>query len=293
MIVREMIGTKSVAKPYGKTVGMAILSWKAWATIKATLDCYLEQGIFAYFDDVVLCFQEICDTDRALAAAFGIRFVGSPTNTGIQGGHELAWNSLQTDFVLILENDIIPCETHTNFAFELSQAIQLLVENKADLVRLRNRFQPGQGVDFARTYSAFWQISAVDPRWCGTEVFDVDPQWKRFLRRCFRPFKARRWAGRSVYIEREPNRCFPHLIRLLASDVYHVDSAMLPWTNQSTLISHTLMGRLFEYAQAHPSRRTIHGFQDLERPLNCAWWQRSHFRIACPIGCFTHQRLDR
>ncbi len=287
----------SIAAPYGKTIGLAILAYKAPGTTQASIQNHLEHGLYELFDQVTVCFQSVSDEDLAMAKACGIPAVGREENYGIQGGFRWAWETLKTDYVLILENDIPVCVSPESMRAQLEQSLRFLEEGKVDLVRLRNRFNPGEQNRFASMYSRYWPIREADKRWTETETLDHSPNWKKWLRRLVRPEKATRWCGRSPYIEAHPEALFPKYIRKLDEDFYVVDSWVLPWTNQSTLISHQRFGQLLDYADAHPSSH-IHNSEGnklptLETPLNCFWWRRKHFRIGMPEGVFTHCRLDR
>lgn len=290
-------GEDPIGKPFGKTVGLAILAYKAPVTTAASIRNHQENGLYRLFDDVVVCFQSASDEDRQMAEECQIRAVMRPENLGIQGGFRWAWESLKTDYVLILENDIPVCVSPESMKAQLQQSLQALIEGKVDLVRLRNRFNPGEQNRFASMYSRFWPIRCKDPRWADTEVLDESSALVKWVRRCLRPGKATRWCGRSPYLEQHPDQLFPKYISALAPDFFVVDSWVLPWTNQCTLISKSLMGTLLDYADAHPSRH-IHNSEGnklptLETPLNCFWWRWKHFRIGLPEGVFTHCRLDR
>lgn len=298
--VTAYIKTETVApigRRYGKRVGLAILAYKAPETTRASIENHRQHGLYDLFDDVVVCFQSVSDADLAMAKACGVRAVGRSENLGIQSGFRWAWECLDADYTLILENDIPVCVSPESMRAQLETSLRLLEEGKVDLVRLRNRFNPGEQNRFASMYSRFWPLRDIDPRWHDTEMLDRSPAWKKALRRLLRPGKATRWCGRSPYIERRPDLLFPHYIRRIEEDFFCVDSWVLPWTNQSTLISKALFGRLLDYADAHPSRH-IHNsagnkMQTLETPLNCLWWRRQHFRIGLPEGVFTHMRKDR
>ncbi len=287
----------SIAKPYGKTIGLAILAYKAPETTRASILNHLEHGLYELFDRVVVCFQAVSDEDLAMARECGVEAVGRQENLGIQAGFRWAWETLKTDYVLILENDIPVCVSPESMRAQLELSLRYLEEGKVDLVRLRNRFNPGKQNRFASMYSRFWPVREPDARWARTEPLDAAPNWKKFLRRLVRPGKAVRWSGRSPYIEAHPDRLFPRHIGKLSEDYYVVDSWVLPWTNQCTLVSHALFGKLLDYADAHPSRHIQNSegnkMPTLETPLNRFWWRLKHFKIGMPEGVFTHRRLDR
>ena len=283
--------------PYGKTVGLAILAYKAPGTTRASIENHLAHGLYDLFDQVTVCFQACSEEDLAMAKACGVQAVGRPENLGIQGGFRWAWETLKTDYVLILENDIPVCVSPEAMQAQLREAMARLEAGEVDLVRLRNRFNPGEQNRFAGPYSYFWPVREPDPRWANAEHLNTAPAWCKALRRWLRPLKAQRWCGRSPYVERYPEQLFPRWIKRLGPDFLCVDSWVLPWTNQCTLISHARFGQLLDYADAHPSWH-IHNSEGnkmptLETPLNRLWWRRQHLRIGLPEGVFTHRRLDR
>lgn len=283
--------------PYGKTVGLAILAYKAPETTRASIENHLQHGLYNLFDQVTVCFQSVSSEDLAMAKSYNIMAIGRPENYGIQGGFRWAWEILKTDYILILENDIPICVDSESMKMQLQESMRHLEAGEVDLVRLRNRFNPGEQNRFASMYSRFWPIRNPDPRWNHTEILDYAPKFIKFIRRTLRPDKAQRWSGRSPYIECSPERLFPRWIKRIGEDFLCVDSWVLPWTNQCTLISHEKFGELLHYAERHPAKR-IHNSEGnklptLETPLNCLWWRRQHLRIGLPEGIFTHHRLDR
>ncbi len=291
------VGLSSVGAPYGKTVGVAILGFKAWETTRHTIENHLAHRLYENFDDAVICFQSFSDRDAQMAESLGVRYVGRPDNVGIAGGFRWCRENLKTDYMMVLENDFPVCVDSTSMRTQLVEAMRHLESGEVDLVRFRNRYNPGAQNRFASMYSRFWPIREKDPRWADTETLDTSPVWQKWVRRMFRPGKATRWCGRSPYIEKEPDVLFPKWIERIGPDFFRVDSWVLPWTNQSTLISRELFGLLLDFADAHPSTHFVNAennrLQTLEPQLNRLWWRRKHFRIGVPEGIFTHYRVDR
>lgn len=283
--------------PYGKTVGLAILGFKSPETTRHTIQSHINHGLYRLFDDVVVCIQSSTPELRALVDSFGLRHVDREDNLGIQGGFRWIWQTLKTDYMLVLENDFPVCVSAESMEAQLREAMAHLEAGEVDLVRLRNRYNPGAQNRFASGYTRFWPLREADPRWADTEQLNCAPRWIKCLRRLVRPWKAQRWAGRSPYIERYPEQLFPRWIKRIGPDFFCVDSWVLPWTNQSTLLSHELMGRFLKFADAHPSSHTVNAegnkLQTFEPPLNRWWWRNHHFRIGLPEGIFTHDRHDR
>lgn len=291
------VGKRAIGRPHGKTVGIAVLAYKARETTRQTVENHLRNGLYELFDEAVVCWQAAGRAEEALMARLGVRCVTRPENLGIQAGFRWIWETLRTDYLIVLENDFPVCVPPESMRGQFREAMARLEAGEVDLVRFRNRYNPGPQNRFAQMYSRFWPIRERDPRWADTEELDASPAWVKALRRTLRPGKALRWAGRSPYIERWPERLFPRFIRRIGPDFFAVDSWVLPWTNQATLISHELMGRLLDFADAHPSSVFVcaegNRMQTLEPPLNRRWWRRQHFWIGVPEGVFTHSRLDR
>jgi hypothetical protein len=273
-------------------IGVAILSWKAPETIRNTLINYRDNDFFSLFEEVVICFQEISDEDIQLAKEMGIKYSGTEKNTGILGGFQFAYDSLSSEYVMILENDCLLSEDITCIRSRLSDALHHLQQGSAHLFRMRSRYRPGPPVRAASVYSKYYPIVKLAREWAAAEKLDSSPNWLRRIRRLIRPFKARKWIGRSVYVEENPDRIHPSYIQRLGES-FIVDSHVLPWTNQPTLVNRRLLKELLDYAEAHPSSRTVNGFQDFEKNLNNNFWRRKHLKIGISKGFFTHKRLDR
>lgn len=267
-------------------IGAGILSWRAPRTVANTLTQY---GDFpSYFAEFRLFFQECTEADRRVARQFGIDFAERPTNIGIQDGMRWVVESLKSDYILYLENDfnlIVPPEAAVR---ELAKAKAWIESRRVDIVRLRSLFNPGSPCTDPHKYSVFFRPTDVDPR-C---QFRVHLKTGNPLLRLFRPFKARRIASRAAYVERAPEKVFPRIFRREPEGLV-TTSQYLNWTNNPVLIRRDLFLRIADYADAHPSKRTVGGFQDFEKPLNCHWWRAQKFRIGLPDGIFTHNRLDR
>ncbi|MEJ2660668.1 MAG: hypothetical protein P8Z73_08095, partial [Desulfobacteraceae bacterium] len=86
------------------TLGLSILSWRAWNTLEASLKSHKEAGLFQHFDKSLIFFQDLCDKDMQIAGKYGLEYIGGP-NCGIGEGMRRAADHLGTDYVLFLEND--------------------------------------------------------------------------------------------------------------------------------------------------------------------------------------------
>lgn len=270
-------------------ISVGLLSWRAAQTIANTLSRYREDGDFASrFAEFKVFFQECSPSDRAVAERFGVAFEGRADNIGIQDGMRWVVESLTGEFVLYLENDFNLAVPPDEACAEIEAARNWIESGRVDMVRLRSRFDPGLPCTAPVKYSSVFRPKDVDPRFrLHDQLVTPNP-----LVRWLRPFKARRIAARAIYVEREPERRFPQIFRREPEGLV-TTSAFLNWTNNPVLIRRELFLRIADYADAHPSHRTVGGFQDFEKPLNCRWWRAQKFRIGLPDGIFTHNRIDR
>jgi hypothetical protein len=170
---------------------------------------------------------------------------------------------------------------------ELEKNLELIETGKIDIMRLRSRWNPGDPFQDVCKYSKIHKPREIHPDFKEHHKIAKTSPIAKYLN----PWKARKLASRALYIEKNPEQICPELHK--EGDMYIGDSSVLNWTNNPVLMRRQLFLSLLDYADAHPSSRTVHGFQDLEKPLNCRWWRRQHFRIGVGEGIFTHNRLDR
>lgn len=255
-----------------------IMSWKSPRTLEATLQTYLKENLFDFFDEVIVLFQEFSDEDRLLAEKYGLTYISTDQNIGIYGGMKLLAETARNEFVLLLENDCILVEPRGVIEVELLRALSRVQNDEVDVYRLRHRWQPGEKFDTVRKFKKYHQPISV---WSKIKAF-------------LRPFKRRRLIGTAPYVLEDIS--WPRYMRYVRRQVegdYIVDSAVLPWTNQSVMCRRDwLLGTILPYVENHPSSRPLNGFQDVERALNCRWWRRQNFRIGLGLGVFSHERLD-
>jgi|GEM_PF-5247995 len=137
------------------SVGLGMLSWRAPTTVDHTLASYAREDIFGLFDQVLLYCQEITDADREIAAKYGIECSGNHRNRGICGGVRALLEAMDTDYVLMVENDCVLLEDRDEVAHQLRSAVKDMAAGRAQVFRLRHRVQPGEDfhtVDKYRRY---------------------------------------------------------------------------------------------------------------------------------------------
>lgn len=267
-------------------VSVGILSYKAHKTIDKTLEQYGD--FLSYFEEAKVFFQCFSEQDKEIAEKYRIAYEGRPDNVGIQGGMRWVAENLKCDYILYLENDIQLLTDIPTALVEIEKAMNLMANGQAEVVRLRSRFQPGEQFCDVEKYTRIFKPVSIHPDF--QEFFKIKKT--NPVLKYLRPMKARKLLARSLYIEKYPEQLFPKYIRK-EGDFYFADSSSLNWTNNAIITKKDFLLKLLDYADAHPSSRTVGGMQDFEKPLNCRWWRKQRFNIAISEGIFTHQRLDR
>lgn len=284
--------SERLSSSFDGTVGVGILSWKSHETLRKSLESYEKISFKDLFDENKIIFQEMSEKDEQIANEYGYDYIGTKANKGIQAGHKLIFENLSTDYVLILENDNPAIEPFDICRQRLSQAIKYLENGKIDMMRLRHRWNRGEGFSLGKYLRYYTILKPHEKYICDKSDGSAFSSFIKYLRRSFRPAKAIRISGYSLYVEKNPEILFPNFVEKLDEDFFAVSSYIMPWTNQSVLVKRELYGELLEYAYDHPSSRTANGFQDLEKPLNCRWWRDKNFKIGISEGIFTHNRFD-
>jgi hypothetical protein len=276
-------------------LGIGVLSWRAHATLRQSLQSYAENGFLSLFDERVIYFSDISDADRAIAAEFGWEARGGP-NAGIAGGMKALAQALDTKNIVLLQNDNPIVESKVFAEQHLREATALLDSGEADLVRLRHRWQVGEGFSDLDKYLRYHPIHRASPEvdrsFHDPRSFAPGGAIARAVRRLMRPVKARRLVGCSVFIEEAPEQIYPGVIRK-TGEFFIVDSSVLNFSDQCLMLPRArFLEEFMAYVDAHPSSRRPNDFQAPEICINGPWWREKHFQVAQGRGLFTHARKD-
>lgn len=275
---------------------IGLLSWKARQTLRKTLDSYREAKLAACADEFKVFFNEISDEDRKLAAEYGLEAVGSECNLGIWGGMDACANALSGEVILLLQNDCPVVSDPEETARILREGVELIRSGKADLVRLRHRFNQGEGISYRRFFD-YHYVRELDPRALaygdvGVPTDATEDSLLRRMRRLFRPLSARKRLVSAVHLERSPEVVYPQYVKR-EGEFLIVDSALAQFSEQSLLISKALYLRLSDWCRAHPRSRRINGAPVMEHALRSGYWYNGRFKVGfCDTGVFTHNRYD-
>ena len=252
------------------TLSVGVLSYHAHETLARTLASYERGALASCAKESCIFFNEQTDEDVRFARNYPVwRCAGASDNLGILGGTDALARTMTGDYLLMLQND---CPLVADAAFTsqyLAEALELLASGRAHVVRCRSRSCPGQGFADKKKFERFYGDG-----------------WRPFLRRVFRPIKARRTIGRAPYAIPDADSRFPSYITRHGNFLI-VDSEVMNFSDQPFLISRSLMLSLLDWAKKHPRGRP----QALEVCLNTSWWRDQHFKVAVGEGLFTHARM--
>lgn len=270
-----------------KKVGLALLCDNAPYTLAMTLASYDRAGLLEYFDEACVVFPEsaakVCET----ALSYGLAAEVSPGDGGFIGALHTAVNALDTDYILLAEDDCMIWEHLRGETLEkqLKRALELLMSGQADMVRLRHAWRGSTRYKAAYTYSYFYPVEQLATMWVHAEGLSEAPDWVKSLRRFFHPFRSKRSIGRCVYVEQNPHLRFPRYITKI-DEGYIIDSEVFQWTNQPTLISRSRIRQILSGLAQAPG--TIGKLpQDFETAVNNPRWRDAHMNIGVIRGIFT------
>lgn len=276
-------------------LSIGLLSWRAHKTLRKTLDSYRRADLMGCADEFKIFFNEISEEDRALAAEYGVEAAGSPENLGIWGGMDGAAAALKGDYILLLQNDCPVVSSPEETRRWLQDGVKLLESGKADMIRMRHRFNQGEGISFEKFFG-FSYVHELDERHVRyngplPESAHRD-SWRKRLLRVFRPFAFLRRVIAVIHLEKHPERVLPKYISK-EGGFYVIDSRIINFSEQPMLISKRLYQELSAFGRRRPCKAKVNGRPLLEITLNSRWWRRHHFKVAiCDEGVFTHNRFD-
>ena len=278
-----------------KTIGIGILSWKAHETLEASLVSYRDNGLLDFFDQQMIYFSDISDQDKKIADKYGWSFSGG-INEGIAGGMKRLAENMDTDYILLLQNDNPIVESAEFASQHIQQAIKLMEDKKVDLCRMRHRWKVGEGFADVSKYLKYFPAQNIDanflPQEHGFKTVEFKNTVKKKVLQLLRFRKAHKLKGRSIFLESNPEQIYPENIRR-DGEFLIIDSSILDFTDQCLLISKKMWLDIFvPFVEANPSSRSPNGFQAPEICINRGWWRKKHFKIAQGLGLFSHARYD-
>lgn len=233
-------------------VTLAVLTWNSPATLEQTLNSYSKFLLPAARELLVYC-QELNDAEVAIAERWGARTLGSTENVGIALAYRELRSVAAQPFLLFLECDWRL--TSRRVTSVLGDAVRLLEDRLADIVRLRSRRNPGTPIWFLEYQNRELEHPAA--------VLD------------------------SVLWERRPDRVFPEHVERLAGlrhPWYRCSARYAGWTNNPHMARTDWLGEVLDPFSDAAGIQLEH---DIE-----TWWSGQTYRVAQGPGLFTHDRRD-
>ena len=257
-------------------LSLGMLSWRAHDTLRKTLSSYTH--LLPLVDEAVIYFNALTPEDKAIAEEFGFRAEGGPENLGILGGTLGLVRCLKGDTVMLVQNDNPVKVPPDVLAARIKDAKRLLSSGAADMVRMRDRFDPS--FSDKMKYLEYWPADGA------TDTLSLK------LRRLLRPFKAHRMIGRAPAELKDPAAAYPGIFKR-DGFAFITDSRHTNYSDQPFMASHALTLELLEYADAHKEHsRTLNGRPVPEIIINGPHWRKRKVRVAISEGIFAHARYD-
>jgi hypothetical protein len=278
-----------------KTIGLGILSWKAHDTLRKSLESYSPEFLKS-FDQTLIYFSDISDEDRQIAHEFGWECAGGP-NEGIAGGMKRLSENLKTDYILLLQNDNPICEDDGSSINHIQKAVELMENGQVDLARMRHRWNVGEGFADVTKYLKYYGVKNKSPDFIveehSSKSLNYNDGLSKKIKRLLKPNNAKRFKGRSVFIEENPENIHSDVIQREGNFLI-IDSFSIDFTDQCLLISRDMWLNVFvPFVENNPaSTRSSNGFQAPELCINGSWWRNSEFKVLQGRGVFTHARYD-
>jgi hypothetical protein len=257
-------------------LSLGLLSWRAHETLRKTLASY--KSLLPLVDEAVIFFNSITDEDRAIANEFGFRAEGTQDNLGILGGTLSLVKCLHGDLLLLAQNDN-PVNVSPDVLRErLEFAKRMLTSGKANMVRLRDKFDPT--FSDRSKYLRYWPAEGASD------------SYTLKLRRFLRPLKAIRMAGRAYAALQDPSLRHPEIFTKI-DGAYISDSRFVNYSDQPYMAHRAKALELLEWADAHKKGcRTLNGLPSQETIINGPYWKKQKLKIAITNGVFAHARYD-
>lgn len=282
---------KLVVVPRFGDVTLAMISWKAHATVQHTLASYQTAGILDLFGAKKIHFNEISDADREIAGRFGFDYSGTPGNVGIFGAVDAIAATVTAPYILSLENDCPLVTGREGLVEMLGSALHDMALFDVPVFLMRSRRQPGE---------PFWRRARYEERFrpvwpLGTDASHRQPM-TNIVQRAYEDIRRNSLRGSAIYAEEDPTLRHPGVIKKSPHGNWLTNSRHLNWSNCCVLVrTDFLRDVVLERVRRFPALSTLNGHQDIEAALKVnGWWRRQHFPMGqSEPGPFTHQRLDR
>jgi hypothetical protein len=257
-----------------KDITLGILCWKSFQTLRNTLNSYKINGLFDFVKPVIY-FQERTPECDAIAAEYGITdIMGSQENTGIIHAFVELVNKSTTAYFIFAECDFELVHPKEKTSAVLDESIKLLTEKNVDLVKLRDRKNPGEPLgskNFVPGTHAEIQNKPINPNF----------QWKL----------------ESLHFLDMPEKSFPGVFDIVtfSQDPWYIcDDKHNMWSNNIFIAKVSwLKEKVLSILASRPLNKNGKNDDKFSRMEGLLGAQLKGNRYAAGHGLFKHNRLDR
>jgi hypothetical protein len=235
-------------------LSIGILSWNSPKTLNNTLESYKLSGLFNISDDIICLIQssELEKQEINICNNYNIKYILNTKNLGIAHGIKILIENSKNEYFLFLENDWVICKKYDSIKKLIDYSIELIKNEKFDVIRLRNLKNPGH------------------PIHCVTHYRNKSIDSELYL---------------CTHYLKNPHINYPDYIKLYNNNpiIYKISSKYCVYTNNPTIISKTFYNK-------HIKQFIVEN-KNLEPEID-PYWKTMNFKIGITNGLFTHIRLD-
>ena len=270
-----------MGKKFFQDIGVCILSWKGYDTLRNSLISFRDGGFFNLFNEFKIVLPEASEEGINLCKEFGIDAVCFEENLGILGGFEACAKALESKYIIILENDLQLGVNIDEAYRQINDALNAIKNGEIIKATFKHRDNP----------DVFDNLFAKATPYYPYENSKEAEKLKAFFRRLVRPGKALRKVGATVYYRKDADKICPKYIKSHKNGAYILDAKVVNWTNMAFLIEREFfLEKIINFAKSAKTTRRVNGFKNLEIEMNAPYWRNSGWKIMIHDGIFKHER---
>ena len=259
-------------------ITIGIVCWKSPQTITSTLDSYKKNGLFQLAHPAIYI-QERNAKYEKIARDRGIQeILGTPENLGILQAFIALIEATKTKYFIFAECDFKLIHDKATTAKVLGEAIRLIEEEDVQIVRLRDRANPGDPM-IAQMIAG---VGEMGPEERNKHTYDQNFDYKL----------------ESVMFLDHPDKAFPNVFKTIdySSRWYTCpEEGCAPWSNNifiapTAFMKENILPLLMKRPGVNAKGRNDDVFAKLEAYLG---GHLKDYTVAQGHGLFTHERHDR
>ena len=271
-----------------KDVGLGILCWKEYESLRYQLESYKKNKFLELFEEKIIFFQEIDQQAKKLAHEYGMKACGQKDNKGIYGGFRKLAENMNSQYILLLESDQPIMETQNIARTQIENGKKLLEENKTDAIAYSHLKQPGM-----KTVGDKFTMFFPTPKQSKINNIIVA------IRKIIMPLRAQKQIGFAPYHMAHPEKTFKQFTKDKDTGFLIISSKYRRWSNQPFMVKKTFfINKLLNAVEMSKRKKYRNGFKTIEGELNRnaiiytkGYWIKHNFKIAISPGLFTHKRI--